>query len=108
MVLKLPPIPLTGVPPDVQGATGREAGHGAGMAGHGPTGVEVAPPLAGAHEEPVGGILTGMAARKGHGRRRQGRAGRRGTDGWREGAAATTAPTTRSNLFFRCRGAFVS
>jgi hypothetical protein len=52
MVLRLPPATVLGPPPDVNGATGREPGHGAVMAGAcGPTGVEVLGARAGADIE---------------------------------------------------------
>ena len=62
MVLRLPrAATVLGVPPDVNGATGREPGHGAGMAGaQGPTVVKVLGARAGADIEPVFGILAAM------------------------------------------------
>ena len=95
MVLRLPPATVFGVPPDVNGATGRQAGDGAGMAGaHGPTVVEVLGARAGADIEPMFGILAGMAARKRDGRTGQSRAGGGRTYCGGEGAASTTAPAT--------------
>ena len=67
MVLRLPPATVLRVPPDVNGATGWEPGHGAGMAGaHGPTVVKVLVARAGADIEPVFGILAAMPPRKRH------------------------------------------
>ena len=71
MVLLLPATTVLGVPPDINSAAGGEAGDGGRMAGaERPTVMEVLGPEAGADIEPVGGILTGMAASKGDGGRR--------------------------------------